>query len=199
MYWNISLALLTAINCISTKLSMRVQDIFTAAKLAALVIIILTGLYTMAASKFAMKSICIYISNLFIKLNYSTGDLEYFKNPWAGKYDPASIGFAFYSGLFAFGGWNYLNFVTGELIDPYRNLPRAIWIAMPLVTIIYVLVNLAYFAVVSRDEMLASVAVAVTFGNKVFGPFAWCIPIFVALSCFGKELNLILKFYFQKN
>lgn len=57
---------------------------------------------------------------------------------------------------------------------------------MPMVTIIYVLVNLAYFAVVSRDEMLASVAVAVTFGNKVFGPIAWCIPIFVALSCFGK-------------
>lgn len=54
-----------------------------------------------------------------------------------------------------------------------------------MVTIIYVLVNLAYFAVVSREEMFASVAVAVSFGNKVFGPVAWSIPIFVALSCFG--------------
>lgn len=69
---------------------------------------------------------------------------------------------------------------------------------MPLVTIIYVLVNLAYFAVISRDELLASFAVAVTFGNKVFGPFAWCIPIFVALSCFGEQMNLILKIYFEK-
>lgn len=127
----------------------------------------------------------------------ATSDLEYFKNPWEGKYTPESIGYAFYSGLFAFGGWNYLNFVTGELIDPYRyiffgcikrkktyiifflsyslfrNLPRAIWIAMPMVTIIYVLVNLAYFAAMSRDEMLGSVAVAVTFGNKIFGPVAW--------------------------
>lgn len=42
----------------------------------------------------------------------------------------------------------------------YRNLPRAIWIAMPLVTAIYVLVNLAYFAVVPRDIMLANPAVA---------------------------------------
>lgn len=89
------------------------------------------------------------------------GHMENFDNLWEGNYDTASLGFAFYSGLFAFGGWNYLNFVTGELIDPYRNLPRAIWIAMPMVTIIYVMVNLAYFAVVSRQEMLSSVAVAV--------------------------------------
>lgn len=62
---------------------------------------------------------------------------------------------------------------------------------MPMVTIIYVLVNLAYFAVVSRPEMLSSVAVAVTFGNKILGPVAWLIPIFVALSCFGESKNVL--------
>jgi len=61
----------------------------------------------------------------------------------------------------------------------------AIWIAMPLVTSIYVLVNLAYFAVVNKPEMLSSLAVAVTFGNRVFGPLAFMVPIFVALSTFG--------------
>lgn len=44
-------ALLTAINCISTKLSMKVQDIFTVAKLVALISIIFAGIYTMAMSK----------------------------------------------------------------------------------------------------------------------------------------------------
>lgn len=43
----------------------------------------------------------------------------------------------------------------------FRNLPRAIWIAMPMVTAIYVLVNMAYFAVVSHMDMKASVAVAI--------------------------------------
>lgn len=66
-----------------------------------------------------------------------------------------------------------------------RNLPRAIWIAMPLVTGIYVLVNFAYFAVVTKTEMLSSLAVAVTFGNRMFGPLAFMVPIFVALSTFG--------------
>lgn len=76
---------------------------------------------------------------------------------------------------------------------------------MPIVTIIYVLTNLSYFAVIPGDEMKSSLAVAVvsfaiqfvqssvalhffppqTFGNKVFGSFSWLIPIFVALSTFG--------------
>ncbi|XP_016977717.1 large neutral amino acids transporter small subunit 1 [Drosophila rhopaloa] len=158
----VCLTLLTAINCLSVKVSMKVQDVFTVGKLLALIMIILAGLYYMA-----------------------TGKLENFSNPWEGTYSSRNIGYAFYSGLFAFGGWNYLNFVTEELQDPYKNLPRAIWIAMPLVTGIYVLVNLAYFAVVSKPEMLSSLAVAVTFGNRVFGPLAFMVPIFVALSTFG--------------
>lgn len=42
-----------------------------------------------------------------------------------------------------------------------RNLPRAIYIGMPIVTIIYVLTNVSYFAVIPGDEMKSSLAVAV--------------------------------------
>lgn len=152
----ICLCLLTAINCISTKLSMKVQDIFTAGKLIALVSIIFMGV-----------------------LSFFISDTNNFEDAWDGNYDPKSISYAFMQGLFAFGGWNYLNFVTGELQDPYkwvdlmlnfmiylnwfslRNLPRAIYIGMPIVTIIYVLTNLSYFAVIPGDEMKSSLAVAV--------------------------------------
>ena len=38
--------------------------------------------------------------------------------------DITKIALSFYSGLFAYNGWNYLNFVIEELQDPVKNLPR---------------------------------------------------------------------------
>ncbi|XP_023942089.1 large neutral amino acids transporter small subunit 2 [Bicyclus anynana] len=158
----VCLCVLTAVNCISVRWTMRIQDVFTSSKLLALIVIILSGIYY----------ICI-------------GHTENFQEPFEGQFSAGSIALAFYSGLFAFGGWNYLNFVTEELQDPYKNLPRAIWIAMPMVTIIYVMANLAYLAVISKQEMISSTAVAAIFGDRLFGGWSWMIPVFVALSTFG--------------
>lgn len=158
----VCLCILTAVNCISVRWTMRIQDVFTTSKLLALIVIIMSGIY--------------YIG---------IGHTENFQNAFVGEYGAGKIALAFYSGLFAFGGWNYLNFVTEELQDPYKNLPRAIWIAMPLVTIIYVMANLAYFAVVSKLEMMSNPAVAAVFGDRLFGNWSWLIPVFVALSTFG--------------
>lgn len=47
-------------------------------------------------------------------------DTNHFSNLWEGEYDIASLAVALYQGLFAFGGWSYLNFVTEELQDPYK-------------------------------------------------------------------------------
>ncbi|XP_018330818.1 Y+L amino acid transporter 2 [Agrilus planipennis] len=159
----VATCLLTAINCCNVRWVTRVQDVFTATKIMALALIVAIGLWHLCR-----------------------GNLKHFANPMAGtQTDPGYVALAFYSGLFSYSGWNYLNFVTEELKDPYRNLPRAICISMPLVTGVYVVTNVAYFAVLSRDEMLTSQAVAVTFADKMLGAFSFIMPFFVACSTFG--------------
>ena len=65
---------------------------------------------------------------------------------------------------------NFLNFVTEEMKDPCRDMPRAIYISIPVVTFIYVMANVAYFSVISPEEVAKSDAVAVVSLTLIFPP-----------------------------
>uniref|UniRef100_A0A6A7G6Y4 Large neutral amino acids transporter small subunit 1-like isoform X1 n=2 Tax=Hirondellea gigas TaxID=1518452 RepID=A0A6A7G6Y4_9CRUS len=162
---------------------MRIQTIFTGAKLLALVVIIVAGLVFMVSEDGGWLSSDPPDGEEIIPATVQEGTPD--------GLTVAGVALAFYSGLFAYGGWNYLNFVTEELKDPYRNLPRAIWIGLPLVSVLYVLVNMSYLAVLPAAMVATSPAVAVDFGRAVLGPLQYCVPVFVALSTFG-SLNGIL-------
>lgn len=71
-----------------------------------------------------------------------------------------------------------------------RNILRAILIAVPVITALYVFMNLAYMTVLSPAEMISSPAVAVEFGRRVLGPFAFLIPLGVSLATFGCALSI---------
>jgi len=164
----VCICVLAFINCWEVKWATRVQDVFTYAKLLALLLIIVTG---------------------FVQLG--RGKVEYF-NFDDTETDITKIALSFYSGLFAYNGWNYLNFVIEELQDPVKNLPRAIGISCTLVTVVYVLTNIAFYTTLSVPEVLGSEAVAVSFATKMYGNFAFIIPIFVALSTFGGVNGILL-------
>ncbi|XP_038556748.1 b(0,+)-type amino acid transporter 1 isoform X2 [Micropterus salmoides] len=155
--------LIVTVNCLSVKLASYVQNFFTAAKLFIILVIVGAGIVVMAQGKTET------LSNAFDGTSSSVG----------------AIGLAFYNGLWAYDGWNQLNCITEELKDPFRNLPLAILIGIPLVSMCYVLVNVAYFTVMTTTELLLSPAVAVTFGDRVLYPLSWIVPLFVVFSTFG--------------
>ncbi|KAJ8303522.1 hypothetical protein KUTeg_019918 [Tegillarca granosa] len=96
-------------------------------------------------------------------------DTQYISEGFEGTRDDASVlALSFYNGLWAYDGWNNLNFVTEELKNPHRDLPRSIMIGIPLTTLVYVLVNVGYFAVLSKEEILMSDAVAVVYLDLYF-------------------------------
>lgn len=80
---------------------------------------------------------------------------------------------------------NSLNCVTEEMRNPVKNMPRAIILSITTITLIYILTNVAYFAILTRQEILQSDAIGVLFGEKTLTSLKWLMPLAVALSTVG--------------
>ncbi|XP_030211795.1 b(0,+)-type amino acid transporter 1 isoform X2 [Gadus morhua] len=159
----VAILLLTLVNCLSVRLVTAIQVMSMGVKVAALGFIIAGGV-----------------------VMFFIGPTTNFENSFEGtNVGVGSIGIAFYQGLWSYDGWNTVNYFTEELKRPEVNLPRAVLIAIPMVTLLYVLVNVSYLLVMTPAELMSSTAVAVTWGNKVLGSWGWIMSVAAALSAFG--------------
>jgi APA family basic amino acid/polyamine antiporter len=102
------------------------------------------------------------------------------------------VGAALVPVLFAFGGWQQTNFVAEEMINPERDLPRALVIGVSCVAIAYLLVNVAYLRVLGPEGLAASIAPAADTMERVAGENGRrLIAAGIVASTFG-FLNLVL-------
>jgi APA family basic amino acid/polyamine antiporter len=98
---------------------------------------------------------------------------------------------AFLGAFWAYDGWNNITSLGGEIRDAKRNVPLALTIATSAVVGVYLLVNGAYLAVLSVDDMAAlaqtkNSIVAVEALRRVLGEGgAVFIAVLILLSTFG--------------
>ncbi|KNC77336.1 hypothetical protein SARC_10203 [Sphaeroforma arctica JP610] len=168
----IAIAILLAVcilQCVDGNLAMSVMKSTTVAKLLAIAIISLSGLWVLVTSSERRNVV-------FSTKDWSDADIS-----------PTALSNAVVASLWAYDGWNNLNYALEEFQNPTRNLPLAILIAIPLVITCYLLVNVAYLAVLNVAEIMGSETVGVSYGTKLVG-HSWggtLVCLFVAVSAFG--------------
>jgi amino acid transporter len=149
---------------------MRTTDILTILKIIVLVIISITGIVAAAGGT-------------------HTPPTHAFTNAFEGTLaDGNGYATALFKAFFAFEGWNNANYVISELHNPVRTLKVAALSAISIVSVLYVLANIAYFAVVPKEVIMSSnTVVAAEFFTRVYGPRAGgqALPVLVAISSFG--------------
>lgn len=94
--------------------------------------------------------------------------------------------------LYAFGGWNDAAFVAAEVRDRKRNLPRALVLGVAAITLVYVLVNLAYILGLGFENANKYGSLPAVLMFKAFGKTGLvAISVIVMVSALGAVNGLI--------
>jgi APA family basic amino acid/polyamine antiporter len=96
--------------------------------------------------------------------------------------------------LWAYDGWNNVSMVSSEIREPQRNLPRALIFGTAAVMATYLLINIAYFYVLSPAQVAHTDQVAAGMMARLYGPnAARAVTIAVLISILAALNGSILS------
>lgn len=133
--------ILTLINVRGINYGKLIQAIFTSSKLIALTILIVAGIIVGFYSGFFDEN--------FQNMWEATATKKQEDGSWLTK-DLTSVGLmivlstTIINSLFSSDAWNNVTFIAGDIRNPEKNLPRALFLGTFIVTILYILANVAY-------------------------------------------------------
>jgi APA family basic amino acid/polyamine antiporter len=105
----------------------------------------------------------------------------------------SGVGLAMIGVLWAYEGWQYVTFSAGETVNPQRTFPRAIVLGTVLLIAIYLLANVAYLAALGAPGVMASERVAADAVSAVLGPAAGkVIAAVILVSMFSAANGITL-------
>jgi basic amino acid/polyamine antiporter, APA family len=156
-----ALAALTIINCFGVRAGANVQNAFMLLKIVAIASLVTIGWLAVGAAPSDMTA----------------------REP---SPTVAGIGAAMVPVLFAYGGWQTASFVSEEMRDPRRDLPRALLWGVAGVVILYLAANLVYVLVLSPAGLAATTTPASDVMRRAIGDRgAQLIALGIAISTIG--------------
>ncbi|MGH8459617.1 MAG: APC family permease, partial [Nevskiales bacterium] len=168
-----SVLFLTGVNCLGVRAGKRVQNLFTAAKLGGLGL--MTAVLLWRGSPVELFS-------------------ERFWPEEGAHWEWLPFGMALVGVLWAYEGWHVVSFTAEEVRQPARNLPRSLLYGALIIAGIYLLVNVAYYSVLSGSEIASSETVAATATTRAAGATAGgLISLLILISIFGAMNGMVLS------
>jgi APA family basic amino acid/polyamine antiporter len=85
--------------------------------------------------------------------------------------------------MYSYSGWNAAAYIVGEIREPHRSLPRALFTGTLIVAVLYVGLNAVFLYTTPINQMVGQIDVAVIAGRHIFGE--WGGRLVGALICVG--------------
>lgn len=185
------IAVLTWISCYGLRWGKLVQNIFTVAKIGALLGLVLFGVLLGWQSD--------VVSANFSDLWSVRGTLQEVGPSITALMIPAGLFVAVCvsqtNSLFAADAWNMITFTAGEVKEPRRNVPLSLAFGTIIVIGLYLLVNVAYLVTLTIEDMqqVPSDLVASATAEVAFpGYGAVLMAVIILIATFGCNNGLIL-------
>lgn len=177
LYAALIVIVLTGINIAGIRMSTIAQKVFTSTEVAGALLVVVVGLFIAPASieQDTLSAAAIVDGTLSVQPAVATSPAP----PDAGSF----LGLAMVFVLLTFGGWNEAAYISAELKSGRRGMARVLIISIVIITVIYLLVNLAFSRALGHSAMASSDAVGVDLMKQVWGPTGvWLIGMLVAFS-----------------
>ncbi len=137
--------------------------------------------------------------------NFNTPSVSYTPRDWTDFTLIKAVFAALLSAFWAYEGWNTLGFIGGEIKNPNRNLPLALFGGMMIIIGAYMIVNFTYLYVLPIDQLIdvhkakneiAAVAVVRHFAGDMGATLISIIILITTLGCTNSTILMPPRVYY---
>lgn len=189
--------LLSFVNTRGINKGRLIQGIFTVAKIFGLGLLIVCGLYAVNRGVLSANLADAWQGFHYETIRKASNSVSFSGAIRAHGMELAGlVAVAMTGSLFSSDAWNSVTLVASEVKNPKRNVARSLFFGTLLVTVIYMLVNLVYVAILPMHAIAFAPAdrVAASASVFIFGETgALIIAFLILVSTFGCNNGLILS------